>query len=645
MTAPISGSKDDVAADVSARFTVELEREDVVALADYASAQGLAPLAVADAIADFLLARWRRLADLDLDGTLDALTSRPHRPRCHLVGAELTLELAPEDADVVVADARSIGRAFRSLLRFGVEAPARRLASVPLLPDDGLPAIRDLGRGGVAAPVEHATVLHAMAAQVASRPDAPAVVQDGRVVTYRQLFDRVESAATALATKVTRGDLVLIVAEQSEHALVGILAAASLGAAYVPVDLDWPARRLRQVLGQIGPAAAWISSAGVPSHLAAELHDAGVRQVSCDASEPWRATRLPDPDDRAYVLFTSGSTGEPKGVQATHRALAFMCAQANVAYNLVDGDRVLQFSSLVFDVSVWEIFGTLSRGACLVVPRRDDRLDPWLLTDLVNEQSVSLLAMTPSVLALLDPAAMPSVRGVSIGGELVRTEVLGGWWQPPRRSWNAYGPSETVVYALLHPLRPSEDDEPPLGRPLPGLELFVVDEMLRPVPIGAVGELCIAGPTVGAGYLNDPERTRQKYVPVPGEPHRIMYRSGDLVRWRPDGLIQFVRRDDFQVKVNGYRVELQEIESVLRRLEGVTNAAALVTRSPDGVAAIYAFAATERGSEELLSELRMNLPRQAVPARLVVMTDLPLNASGKVDRTALDRVAASGAPS
>ncbi|MBZ9644583.1 AMP-binding protein [Streptomyces sp. PSKA30] len=326
----------------------------------------------------------------------------------------------------------------------------------------------------------------------------------------------------------------------------------------------------------------------------------------------------------------------------SHAALDHFCCEINSAYALTPDDRVLAFARPVFDVSVFEVFATLAAGALVVVPDAETRMDPMLLTDFIRGEEMTVAELPPALLPLLDPAELPSLRLVSVGGEAVPGAIVGDWATRQRELWNGYGPTETTVAITLQRLSGEWNAPPPIGRPIPGCTAYVVDDRLSLVPRGAIGELCFSGPTLATGYLNDPVRTKESFVELPQVPGVRVYRTGDLVRWRGGGALDYLGRLDRQVKVNGFRVELAEVEAALVSAGGVHQAVVEMVDAPGGGRALSALVVggTAHDHVAVLAAVREILPPYAVPGRLVAVDAFPLTPNGKIDRAAVTRLLA-----
>ncbi|HEX2076726.1 MAG TPA: amino acid adenylation domain-containing protein [Longimicrobium sp.] len=503
--------------------------------------------------------------------------------------------------------------------------------------------------------VLHGTVEHAARA----RPGDPAVVAGGAAVSYVALNERANRLARHLrAMGVRTEDRVALCVERSPDAIVAVLAVLKAGAAYVPIDPAYPAARVAALLEDARPALLVTQR-----RLLARLPVPAVPLVCLDADAARVARHsgadleLPlHPENAAYVIYTSGSTGRPKGVVVPHGAAVDYVRGINGELGVGPGDRVLQFSSLAFDVSVEEVFLALAHGAALVL-RPDGLLDPALLMAACAGWGITVLdlptAFWAQLAAHLEGAGAslpPSVRLVLVGGERATRAALARWRArvgPPVRTFNLYGPTEAVVTSTWCELAPGagEDGEVPIGRATPDALAYLLDAGLAPTPEGAAGEIVLGG-GLARGYLHHPGRTAERFVPDPraSVPGARMYRTGDLARRRPSGELEFVGRMDDQVKVRGFRIELGEVEAALAALPGVAEAVAAVREDSPGDARLHGYLVPRPGASVdpavARALLRERLPAHMIPSTLVVAGGLPRTVSGKVDRRAL----AAGAP-
>ncbi|MFF0555837.1 amino acid adenylation domain-containing protein [Streptomyces sp. NPDC004266] len=457
---------------------------------------------------------------------------------------------------------------------------------------------------------------------VDSRADAIALEGADSALTYGELRDRVEQVARVIADRfaVRPGDVVAVAVEPSVEAVVAVLAAQRCGAAYLPIDPAYPAERKDFML----------ADSGARGLVTRELVEEALREA------PDGAVALPqaDPDAPAYLLYTSGSTGRPKGVLVSHRSLANLTAAQAHVFGIDAGSRMLQFASLSFDASVWEIFSTLAAGGTLCVVGREHALVGEALADVLAERAIGVCLLPPSVIASLPVRELPLLKTLVSGGEACRPELVERW-QPGRRFVNAYGPTECTVAITAAALEPGQPAS--LGAVLPGGTAYVLDADLRPVVAGAVGELYAGGAGLALGYHGRPALTAGHFLPDPfsAVPGARMYRTGDLVRLRADGTLDYCGRGDSQIKLRGYRVEPAEIESVLLALAGVTQA---VVRGLDGVLVAHVETADPELTPQALAKLcAAELPPHMVPAAFVASAELPRLPGGKIDPSRLGR--------
>ncbi|WP_142248566.1 amino acid adenylation domain-containing protein, partial [Mycobacterium colombiense] len=472
------------------------------------------------------------------------------------------------------------------------------------------------------------------AGQVARVPEAVAVSFDGRSMTYRELDAAAERWAQLLAGQgVGPGQYVALLLSRSAEAIAAILAILKTGAAYVAIDPAVPQARLRFVLTDAAPAAV-LTTAEQRDRLAG--CDVAVIDINDPAldTQPYFEIALPTPQpgDVAYLIYTSGTTGTPKGVAITHHNVTQLLASLDAG--LPVAGVWTQTHSLAFDVSVWEIFAPLLRGGHLVVVPEAVAASPEDFHDLLVAEQVSVLTQTPSAVAMLSPHGLDSAALVTVG-EACPLDVV-NQWAPGRVMVNAYGPTETTMcVAISAPLNPGASVVP-IGTPVPEAGLFVLDAWLRPVPAGVVGELYIAGAGVAAGYLGRAALTASRFVACPfGGPGARMYRSGDLVRWGPDGQLHYLGRADEQVKIRGYRIEPGEIQTTLAALDGVDHAAVITRQDRPGDTRLIAYITGTADPTDLRTQLAQQLPPYLVPAAIITLDNLPLTPNGKLDTHAL----------
>ena len=491
-------------------------------------------------------------------------------------------------------------------------------------------------------------------AQAAKSPQALAAETGAQKMTYAVLNRCSNQLARLLRKKGVGPEVpVAICLKRSLELLVALLGVLKAGGACVPLDPDYPSERLSHIL-QDSQAPILITQPELLEIVgetdAEVLHlEPGWEILERENSE--NLPPLAGPENLAYVIYTSGSTGKPRGVQLTHRGLVNHGAAAIALYGLSSSDRMLQFASISFDIALEEIFPTWFAGGC-VIPREDHT--PLTASEFlrwVETRKITVLDLPTAYwhelvhdLAQSGQALPRSLRLLIVGGEKASSSAFAAWLKAggARVRWmNTYGPTEASVIATAYepdPRKPLPDNLP-IGRPIANVRLYVVDEKMQPVPVGTPGELLIGGPGIARGYLNHPERTHAKFVadPFRSEPDSRLYRTGDMVRYLPDGNLEFVGRIDFQVKIRGFRVELGEIESVLEKHPGVAQAVVVAREASGGKQLISYVIAAPVGvkAAELRDYARKQLPEYMVPASVLLVDNFPLTPNGKVDRRAL----------
>ncbi|WP_327141432.1 non-ribosomal peptide synthetase [Nocardia sp. NBC_01327] len=582
----------------------------------------------------------------------------------HGAGAPIHVDFA---ANPRLYDEDSLGRHHRrfltlldSLLAAEVDTPLAELAYCTT-DEQGVLA----GAQGVQAPEPQLLPEILRAGLRRAGRDAVAVVGGGRSLTYGEVDEQSNRLARRLLRSPGFSDLigpesaVLLALPRSVEAVVALWAVAKTGAAFVPLGTAMPGDRVARIAAECG------ARVGLTIGEVADLPDA-VRWIALDdllsgtawaelSSEPLDATDLPRPSrlsNPAYIVFTSGSTGVPKGVVVTHAGLAGLAAAVVDSYRVAPGSRVLQCLNPSFDAAVLEWLMAFAAGATLVVAEADPVLGAELAA-LVREYGITQVCSTPAVLSTLEPDALDGVRAVSSGGEPTPPDIVARFGIG-RDLLNSYGPSETTV-AVTYTEGLVSGRNSGLGDPVPGAGMLVLDRWLRPVPIGVAGELYVTGPGVARGYVGHPGLTAERFVPAPvGLPGSRMYRTGDLVRWtavvrgKAGGtqatggaqvILEYVGRADFQIKLRGMRIELGEIDAALDTHAAVEIAVTVARPAPSGGTLLAAYVVPHSGATvteaDLLDHVSRRLPPYMVPATVTVLGALPLTANGKVDRRAL----------
>ncbi|MGW2843039.1 amino acid adenylation domain-containing protein [Streptomyces sp. NPDC001493] len=478
-------------------------------------------------------------------------------------------------------------------------------------------------------------------AQARRTPAATALVYGEESLTYAELNARANRLARHLRTLGARPDTVVALSvPRSVELIVTLLAILKTGAAYLPLDPDYPEQRLLDMLQDAAPVC-------VVTDRASRLPDGGATPLvvlaGLDVSDrlPTDLCRPLTPAHPAYVIYTSGSTGRPKGVVVPHGAIDNRLRWMQDTYRLTAEDRVLQKTPSSFDVSVWEFFWPLREGATLVVAEPGGHRDPTYLARLVREQAVTTLHFVPSMLQVFlaepEAARCTGVTRVFCSGEALARETANLFARtlPGAGLHNLYGPTEAAVDVTHHTCVAEGNGPVPIGRPVWNTRLYVLDAALQLCPPGVPGELCLAGRQLADGYLDRPELTAARFVADPfGPAGSRMYRTGDLARWTAEGEVEYLGRTDHQVKLRGQRIELGEIEAALSAQPGVEGACALV-REDDGEQRLVGYVQGQADPAEVRAALTRVLPDHMVPAAVVVLAAFPLSPAGKLDRRAL----------
>ncbi|MET7717233.1 amino acid adenylation domain-containing protein, partial [Streptomyces sp. NPDC005407] len=494
---------------------------------------------------------------------------------------------------------------------------------------------------------------------VAAAPGAVAVVADGVEMTYGELDARANRVARCLIGRgVGAESLVGVVLERGVEMVVALLGVLKAGGAYVPVDPRYPLERVRYVLADAGVAGVLTSVACaegiegcVPEGAALVVVDDPVVEAELAGLDGSAVGSAVSPDQPAYVIYTSGSTGRPKGVVVSHRNVVGLFASTGELFDLGPGDVWSCFHSVAFDFSVWELWGALVHGARVVVVSFEDSRSPERFAQLLVRERVTVLSQTPSAmyqLLAVEEFVAAALRLVVFGGEALDPAQLAGWWGREGAAGvalvNMYGITETTVHVSHRRVGPGDGAlGSVVGRGLPGVPVFVLDEALQPVPVGVAGELYVAGTGVARGYVGRASLTAERFVACPfAAAGERMYRTGDMARWTDEGQLVFVGRADEQVKIRGFRIEPGEIEAALLAHAQVGQAAVIAREDTPGDLrlAAYVVAAGVGGVdgldlEMLRSFVASRLPEYMVPAAFVMLDELPLTVNGKLDRRAL----------
>lgn len=575
-----------------------------------------------------------RQLDLDIS-PVDVTTARAQ--------FELTLDVTAVDGQLDVNfvyntdlfDASTIqltAERFKVLLAGVVQHPSRPISALPLLTAPELRRLLIAWNDTAEDSIDEIRMHRLFEQQVARTPDAIALVFEERRLTYAELNRRANQLAHYLiALGVGPEVFVGLLLERSPEMIVALLAILKAGGAYVPLDSASPPARLTYILDD-----AQVSLVVTDRQSATRLSE-NVIYIDDDAiaKQPDHNPQCcVDGDNAPYVIYTSGSTGAPKGVVLAHHGVCNQIVGMAQAFGIGPESCVLQFASVGFDASVFEIFTALTTGARLCLVSRETVLSGGRLVEHAQAQNVNVALLPPSLLTVLSPEEWPQLTTVISAGEPCPAE-LAERWSRDRRFFNAYGPTETSIVVIVYEHDRLRAGDPPIGRPLRNTQIYLLDQHLNPAPLGAIGELYIGGVGVGRGYLGRPGLTAEKFIPNPfgNAPGARLYQSGDRARYLPDGNIRFLGRRDEQLKVRGFRIEPGEIEATLKEHAAVADAAVIADADQRLIA--YVTTGETVTDEELRVFVQQRLPDYMVPSFFVTLAELPLTPNGKVDRIAL----------
>ena len=514
---------------------------------------------------------------------------------------DLTLHMSEENDQLSATfeyakdlfDHRTIERMqdhLKVLLEGIAENPEMPIAALPLLSGAERDQILN-GWNNTSIPFESDLLIHEIISrQALKKPEEPAVVFQGGQLTYKQLEEKADAVAACILEKWPESDMLVgLYTERSLDLIVGILGILKAGCAYLPLDPEYPAERIHFMVQDAGMPVI-LTHERLISHFS-EAHIALLtfEEITRQTSQPVPAlTKEVSRDTPAYVIYTSGSAGQPKGVRISHSNLLHSTL-ARLEYYPESPKSFLLLSSFAFDSSVAGIFWTLSTGGLLVLSEKRIEQDINQLANLVSKHQVTHTLLLPSLYTLLlqhaPPGSLDSLRSVIVAGEACMPSLctLHETTLEDARLYNEYGPTEASVWCTVHKIQKQDAGGPvPIGRPIPNTQIYILDDRLQPVPVGVAGELYVAGAGLAKGYLNQPEFSAGKFVPNPfgDNPKSKMYKTGDMARFRSDGVIEFLGRADNQVKIRGFRIELSEINETLKQVDGVRDVAVLVRQDP-----------------------------------------------------------------
>lgn len=537
-----------------------------------------------------------------------------------------------------------LARHFEQLLAELAADPARPISELRMLSDTEVSALLATGEGSRLKYRHEMTVSEWIEEQSSMSPKAVAVICEGRELTYAELSRRSNRLARHLRSLgVASGSLVGVCLERSEEMIVAVLGVLKSGAAYVPLDPQFPAERLAfmaedaaisLLLTERSLRGVVPQGDGVPL---LEI-DTDSRSIQSQHDEP--LPDYPSSLDLAYVIYTSGSTGKPKGVQIPHRALANFLHSMRLEPGMAAEDCLLSVTTLSFDIAGLEMYLPLVTGARVVVATREVVSDGPLLAELIATCRATVLQATPATWRLLLESGWSGTPGLKMicGGEALPQDLAARLLATGGELWNAYGPTETTIWSTLQRVTDSNFANS-IGRPIGNTQIVLLSDSGGLVPRGAIGELYIGGDGLALGYLNRDELTREKFVDHPFDSGKRLYRTGDLARWLLNGTLHFLGRMDHQVKIRGYRVELGEIEVVLESMPQIRQAVVVLREIGPGDHRLVAYLVLRDGSEidsvAVREHLGAALPDYMVPAHLEVLPSIPLTPNGKVDKRAL----------
>jgi len=492
--------------------------------------------------------------------------------------------------------------------------------------------------------------------RVRAHPDAIAAVYGNRQWTYRELNARANQLARALLARgLAREAVVGVVAERNLDWMTAVLAIFKAGGAYLPIEPHFPADRIARTLSRAGCRLVLTERGSTGMLYQAVESLSGVQtlfiELAYEGGYPEGNLGIDVvPGQLAYIYFTSGSTGEPKGAMCEHAGMLNHLFAKIDDLRIGEGDVVAQTAPQCFDISLWQLVSALLVGGRTLLVEQETILDAKRFMDKIVDANVNVIQVVPTYLEVLvsyleqHPRGLPDLRCVSVTGEALKKELVQRWFaaQPAIKLVNAYGLTETsddTNHEVMD--RVPDRERVPLGRPINNVSVYIVDENLALVPLGAPGEIVFSGVCVGRGYINDPERTQQAFMADPHRAGRRLYRSGDYGRWLPDSKLEFLGRRDNQVKISGFRIEIGEIENTLLRVPGVHEGAVVVTGRPDGGKHLVAFYSGQQplNANALQERLNASLPKYMVPTAFHWRNRLPLTDNGKIDKKALKAVA------
>ncbi|WP_262311900.1 MULTISPECIES: amino acid adenylation domain-containing protein [Acidiphilium] len=547
-----------------------------------------------------------------------------------------------DDADLALHEARLI-----RLMTQAIADPASRIAGYDLFANGERSRIL-VDWNATARPLPARSVAARIGDRAEATPDAPSIITGGEVLTYRDLLARADAIASRLrAAGIGPGHLVAIALPRDADLPCALLGVMRAGAAYLPLDPDQPAQRLAMILDDAKPCLLLTDV-----ELAAKSGVANIATLRLDAPDPTirpRAVKLMPsvPEATAYVIFTSGSTGRPKGVVVSRTALDNLCAGFEMLLGLGPRDRMLAVTTIGFDIAALEFLLPLLSGAAIVLAGRALVRDPALLAATIRDQGVTVMQATPSLYQAMLNASPDEASGsgalagltLLVGGETLPPHLAVSLHAAARRLINVYGPTETTIWSTAHEMREEDCGTPPIGRPIANTRVYVLDDAGEPVPPGVAGNLHIGGAGIALGYLGQPDLTAERFISDPFAPEGArMFRTGDIARFREDGILECLGRSDDQIKIRGFRVELGEVEAALVAIPGVAAAAAALREAAGRKQLIGYVVPRDTAWPEpaaLRRALADRLPDYMIPAAFVVLSDLPLNANNKLDRAAL----------